>query len=199
VWHAPCATHSRRIAWTGVVRGSRPDGWSCAGGGDRGCDEGGTTMRRMWREGSATWWRWEAMHRWPARAAFTMLLATLVAGGFAGGRPAAAADPVAATPDSAATPGGAVTTVAPPRGRSLDAERDPGAGPRPHEPVFFDPMATTTEHVRAGLSSWITPNAPFDHREDPGGVAIGLTITWPAPRRDVAPSGPNPWRGSAAR
>jgi hypothetical protein len=134
------------------------------------------------------------MRRWPARAAFTMLLATLVAGGVAGARPAVAADPVAATGR-----GGAVTTVAPPRGQGLDAERDPGAGPRPHEPVFFDPMTTTTEHVRAGLSSWITPSAPFDHREDPGGVAIGLTITWPAPRRDVAPSGPNAWRGSATR
>ena len=139
------------------------------------------------------------MRRWSARAAFTMLLATVMAAGFGGSRVAAAADPVATAPDAAASPGSAVTTVSPPRGRSLDAERDPGVGPKPHEPVFFEPMTVTTEHVRAGLSSWITPSAPFDHREDPGGVAAGLTITWPAPSRDVAPSGPTPWRGSVTR
>ena len=115
-----------------------------------------------------------------------------------------AAGPAAAPPGTNATGGGvtgggAVTSVAPQRGRSLDEERDPGGGPRPHEPVFLDLATTTTEHVRAGLSSWIAPSAPFDHREDPGGVAIGLTITWPPPRHDVAPSGPSPWSGSAAR
>jgi hypothetical protein len=141
------------------------------------------------------------MGGWRARAGFAALLAALIGGGFA--TPAAAADPTAPAPEAAAprplASGSGVTTVAPQRGRSLDEERDAGGGPRPHEPVFLEPMTTTTEHVRAGLSSWITPSAPFDHREDPGGVAVGLTITWPAPRRDIAPSGPNPWRGSAAR
>ena len=42
-------------------------------------------------------------------------------------------------------------------------------------------MATTTEQTRFGLSSWIAPGAPFDHRENPGGVAIGFTIAWPPP------------------
>ncbi len=101
-----------------------------------------------------------------------------------------------------ATGGSGLQTVAPPRGRFLEEERDPGQGPRLHEPVFLEPAATTTEHARFGLSTWITPGAPFDHREDPGGVAIGLTIAWPAPARparDVPSSGPTPWRGSAAR
>ena len=134
--------------------------------------------------------------------ALTMLVVTLAAGGFLTAR-GDAADPTGAMPNAPVSgplaTGSAVTTVAPPRGGSLDAERDPGGGPRPHEPVFLEPMTTTTEHFRAGLSSWITPSAPFDHREDPGGLAIGLTITWPAPHRDVAPAGPNPWRGSATR
>jgi hypothetical protein len=90
-------------------------------------------------------------------------------------------------------------TVAPPRGGALEQERDPGMGPRAHEPVFFGPASTTTEHTRFGLSSWIAPGAPFDHREDPGGVAAGFTISWGAPKPDVPSSGPNPWRGSAAR
>jgi hypothetical protein len=92
--------------------------------------------------------------------------------------------------------------VAPQRGGALEAERDPGQGPRPLEPVFLEPAATTTERARLGLSTWIAPGAPFDHREDPGGVAIGFTIAWPAPARParyVPSSGPSPWRGSAAR
>jgi hypothetical protein len=100
---------------------------------------------------------------------------------------------------AAQTTGGAVTTVAPLRGRSLDQERDPGGGPRPTEPVFLEPATVATEHFRAGLSSWITPGAPFDHREDPGGVAVGLTITWPVPHRGAEPAGPNAWHGTAAR
>lgn len=114
-----------------------------------------------------------------------------------------AAGPASGSPDpsvtGAQTTGGAVTTVAPQRGRSLDQERDPGGGPRPTEPVFIEPLTGTTEHVRAGLSSWITPGAPFDHREDPGGVAVGLTITWPASHRGAEPAGPNAWHGTAAR
>ena len=71
--------------------------------------------------------------------------------------------------------------VSPPAGPSLDEERDLGRGPRPHEPVFLEPAATTTRRGRLGLSSWITPGAPAEHRENPGGVAIGFTIAWPAP------------------
>ena len=141
------------------------------------------------------------MCRQRGRLRFAALLVSLVAGGVmvrvAAGDPASA-PPGAATVRSPAADG-AMTTVAPQRGRAVDAERDPGGGPRSHEPVFIEPMTMTTEHVRAGLSGWIAPSAPFDHREDPGGAAIGLTITWPPPRHDVAPSGPSPWSGSAAR
>ena len=98
-----------------------------------------------------------------------------------------------------ATDGSSPQTVAPLRGRFLEEERNPGQGPRPHEPAFLEPAATTTKHARLGLSSWITPGAPFEHREDPGGVAIGFTIARPAPARDITVSGPSPWRGSAAR
>jgi hypothetical protein len=117
----------------------------------------------------------------------------------AAGQPAAAA-PGAATARSPSADS-AVTTVSPERGRAVDAERDPGGGPRPTEPVFLEPMTTTTEHFRAGLSSWITPSAPFDNRQDPGGAAIGFTITWPPPRHDntAPPAGPSAWSGSAAR
>jgi hypothetical protein len=65
--------------------------------------------------------------------------------------------------------------------------------------MFLGPTVVTTESAQFGLSSWITPGAPLDHREDPGGVAIGLTIGWPGPGRDVPSTGPNPWRGWAAR
>jgi hypothetical protein len=102
----------------------------------------------------------------------------------------------------AAPTGSDLQSVAPPRGGALEVERDPGRGPRPHEPVFLEPAATTTEHTRLGLSSWIAPGAPAEHRENPGGLAIGFTISWPAPSRDApsAPSaGPSAWRGSAAR
>jgi hypothetical protein len=141
------------------------------------------------------------MWSWRTGAGLAALLLALAAGGLVTTR-VARAEPAAPPGAEVSRPpaaDSAVTTVAPPRGRSLDQERDPGGGPRPHEPLFLEPLTTTTEHVRAGLSSWITPSAPFDHREDPGGVAVGLTITWPTPRRDVAPSGPNPWHGSAAR
>jgi hypothetical protein len=121
-----------------------------------------------------------------------------VAGGLSTGRAA-----FAQAPDSAGTahaPASAdLQTIAPPRGGSLEQERDPGVGPRIHEPIFLEPAATTTEHVRFGLSSWIAPGAPFDHRENPGGVAIGLTIAWPAPTREISSSGPSAWRGSAGR
>jgi hypothetical protein len=136
------------------------------------------------------------------REELVMLLAALVTCGLvtaavAGGEPATTI-PNDTVARPAAT-GSDVKAVAPERGRSTEEERDPGHGPSSHEPVFFEPATTTSDHVRAGLSSWITPSAPFDHRGDPGGVAVGLTITWPAPHDDVVPSGPNPWRGSAAR
>jgi hypothetical protein len=89
--------------------------------------------------------------------------------------------------------------TAPLRGGPLDEERDRGNGSRPHEPAFLGPPLVTTEQAQVGLSSWIAPGAPFDHREDPGGVAIGLTVGWPGPRRDLPSVGASPWRGSAAR
>jgi hypothetical protein len=130
-----------------------------------------------------------------------MFVMVLVLGGLIA-RETSADSPRAAGADAAppsATGESDLQTVAPQRGRLLEEERDPGRGPRPHEPVFLEPAATTTEHARFGLSTWITPGAPLDHRENPGGVAIGFTIAWPAPPRDVPSSGPSPWRGSAAR
>ena len=150
------------------------------------------------------------MQSWQARMRVGRGL--LGAGVFGAGD--AVADPATGAPEGPATgaPTGSTSlpapsprigsdlqTVAPPRGGSLEQERDPGMGPRAHEPVFFGPASTTTEHTRFGLSSWIAPGAPFDHREDPGGVAAGFTISWGAPKPDVPSSGPNPWRGSAAR
>jgi hypothetical protein len=89
--------------------------------------------------------------------------------------------------------------VAPPRGLPSELERDPGRGLAPHEPVFLEPAATTTEHTRFGLSAWIAAGAPFDHRENPGGPALGFTIVWPPPAAEASTAGPNSWRGSAAR
>src|SRR5262245_965525 len=123
------------------------------------------------------------------RGALVMLMAALVTGGFV---TAAVAEGEPAITIPGGNAGSGVKAVGPERGRSTEEERDPGRGPSSNDPVFLGPT-TTTEHVQAGLSSWITPGRPFDHREDPGGIAVGLTITWPAPRRDVAPSGPNAW------
>jgi hypothetical protein len=100
------------------------------------------------------------------------------AAGGAGSRPAAARNDL--------------ETVAPQRGRVPEEERDSGRGPRPHEPVFIEPAATTTEHTRLGLSAWIAPGAPFEHRENPGGVALGFTIAWPTPARAASSSAPRP-------
>jgi hypothetical protein len=129
-----------------------------------------------------------------------MLMMVLVAGGFLGARAVGAQAPDASGspgPPAAASPD--LQTVSPPRGGSLEQERTPGVGPRIHEPIFLEPLAITTEHTRFGLSSWIAPGAPFDHQENPGGVAVGFTIAWPPPARDVPSSGPSAWRGSAAR
>lgn len=90
-------------------------------------------------------------------------------------------------------------TVAPPRGLPVEQERNPGHGPTPHEPVFLERATTTTEHTRFGPSAWIAPGAPFDRRENPGGPAIGFTITWPTRARGAPTAGPGPWQGSAAR
>lgn len=136
------------------------------------------------------------------RHGFTLLVTLLIAGGLLGARAAGAQAPDGSGND-AGTRQSAVSTdlqsVSPPRGGSLEQERDLGVGPMPHEPIFLGPAAMTTEHMRFGLSSWIAPGAPFDHQENPGGVAIGFTIAWPAPTRDVPSSGSSPWRGSAAR
>ena len=137
------------------------------------------------------------------RYGLTMLMMVLVAGGLLGARavgaqaPDASGSPGSTPPPAAASPD--LQTVSPPRGGSLEQERTPGVGPRIHEPIFLEPMATTTEQTRLGLSSWIAPGAPFDHQENPGGVAIGFTIAWPPPARDVPSSGPSAWRGSAGR
>lgn len=138
------------------------------------------------------------MARRAARAILVTLL--VLAGGFAttrdaGGESAAGGD-TGARPETARSD---LRVVAPLRGRSLDEERDPGRGPRPHEPLFLEPATVATAHARLGLSAWITPGAPAEHRENPGGLALGLTIAWPAPPREVAPAGPGPWRGSVAR
>lgn len=126
----------------------------------------------------------------------------LVAGGLLGARAVGAQAPDGSGNASGALPPAAypdLQTVSPPRGGSLDQERTPGVGPRIHEPVFLEPATTTTEHTRFGASAWIAPGAPFDHRENPGGVAIGFTIAWPPPAGGVPSAGPSPWRGSAAR
>jgi hypothetical protein len=121
-----------------------------------------------------------------------VVLVALVAGG-------AGAQPPAPTGGGSPATRGDLETVSPPRGLPVEQERDSGRGPTSHEPVFLEPAATTTEHVRFGLSAWIAPGPPFDHRENPGGPALGLTIAWPAPVHHVPSSGPSPWRGSAAR
>jgi hypothetical protein len=121
------------------------------------------------------------MRRSPARAA---LVTVLVAASFAGsGR--AEAPPRAPSRPSAARPD--LETMAPSRPGRPAVERDPGREPRPHEPVFVGPAATTTRRARVGLSAWIAPGAPFDRRESPGGVALGLTVAWPPPSGHEAP------------
>jgi hypothetical protein len=137
------------------------------------------------------------------RHGLTVLMMVLVAGGLLGAREVGAQAPDASgssgstPPPAAASPD--LQTVSPPRGGSLEQERTAGVGPRIHEPIFLEPLAITTEQTRFGLSSWIAPGAPFDHQENPGGVAVGFTIAWPPPARDVPSSGPSAWRGSAAR
>ena len=64
------------------------------------------------------------------------------------------------------------------------AERDLQPPPRTR---FVPPAATTTEHTRLGLSAWITPGAPFERHENPGGVAVGFTVAWPPPAPSAAP------------
>ena len=114
----------------------------------------------------------------------------LIAGGSLFAEDATAAPATAAGREvaSPAVTRSSLEAVSPPSGPSLDEERDVGRGPRPHEPVFLEPAATTTSRGRLGLSSWIAPGAPAEHRENPGGVAIGFTIAWPAPARGVPAS-----------
>lgn len=125
------------------------------------------------------------------RDAFRMLVLGLVTGGLLIARGAGAQAPGNGR-------GSDLQTVAPQRGRSIEDQRDPGRGPQPSEPVFLEPEVIT-EHTRFGLSAWIAPGAPSEQRENPGGVAIGFTLAWPPPSRDVPSSGPSAWRGSAAR
>ena len=96
--------------------------------------------------------------------------------------------------------GSDLETVAPPRGLPVERERDPGRGPTPHEPVFLEPAATTTEHARLGLSALDRARRRRSTTmRIRAGSRVGFTITWPPPARDVPSSGPSPWRGSAAR
>src|SRR5262245_38759287 len=133
------------------------------------------------------------------RHRLAVLTMVLLAGGLFTARGAGTEPAVPGDPDAPATQTrDDLQTVAPPRGRQVDDGRDPGRGPRLPEPVFFEPAATTTEHVRLGLSSWTAPGAPFDHRENPGGAAIGFSIVGPSPGKDLPSSGPSAWRGSAA-
>ena len=137
------------------------------------------------------------------RPAWTMLAALALLLALAGVHPAEVlAAPVESedrAASSAAPPGSDLETAAPPRGLPVEQERDPGHGPTPHEPLFLEPAATSTERARLGLSAWIAPGAPFDRRENPGGPAVGFTIAWPPPDRHVPSSGPSPWHGSATR
>jgi hypothetical protein len=73
-------------------------------------------------------------------------------------------------------------------GRMASEERDLLIGPRPR---FVGAAATTTEHTRLGLSAWIAQGAPFERRENPGGVVVGFTIAWPPPPAG-GPSTPRP-------
>jgi hypothetical protein len=131
----------------------------------------------------------------PAALAAVLLAGGLVLAGAADAQPTApgrgSAGPRPAAPSD-------LERVAPARGLPVEQERDPGRGPTPHEPVYIGPAATTQGHVRLGLSAWIAPGPPSDHRENPGGPAVGLTIMRPAPASE-SPAGAGPWRGSAAR
>src|SRR5262245_36777223 len=107
------------------------------------------------------------------RHGITMFVMVLVAGGLLSVRSVGAQAPDPSGSASSAPPPAAypdLQTVSPPRGGSLEQERTPGVGPRIHEPVFLEPATATTEHTRLGPSAWIAPGAPFDHRENPGGV-----------------------------
>jgi len=136
------------------------------------------------------------------RNARALFMTVLVAGGLVAARGSGAESATPAGEEAGArstTARSDLKAVAPQRGRALEEERDPGRGPRAHEPVFLEPAATTTAHTRLGLSTWITPGAPPEHRDNPGGIAFGFTIAWPAPSRNLPSSGPSPWRGSAGR
>jgi hypothetical protein len=84
----------------------------------------------------------------------------------------------------------------------LDAEMGPsagGGGPRrvrPGEltdlghPTFLEPFTVTipaacgpsgsaSPGVRVGLSTWVVAPAPFDRRDVPATLALGLSVAWP--------------------
>jgi len=128
--------------------------------------------------------------RWTVRWIPVMVLVVVGIYSSVGAAPAAPAAGDAGSRSAAAR--NDLQTVAPQRGRISEEERDPGRGPSPHEPVFIEPAATTTEHTRLGLSAWIAPGAPFERRENPGGVALGFTIAWPTPARAARSSAPRP-------
>jgi hypothetical protein len=118
-----------------------------------------------------------------------MLVGLAVAASAAAGPSAASAAPAgderrAGAPAAPAPSDLQTETLAP--GRTPGEEKDRRLGPRPR---FIEPAATTTEHTRLGLSAWITQGAPFERRENPGGVALGFTIAWPPPKAERPPSG----------
>ncbi len=86
-----------------------------------------------------------------------------------------------------------VEAVAPPAPARASGDLDyRGSAWRTHDPVFIEPLTATTGRARIGLSAWVAPGAPFDAREAPGGVAVGLTIAWPAARENAVPRHPRP-------
>ena len=138
------------------------------------------------------------MHCVRARVLDATLVILLIAGWVAGSRDVGAQ--TAGQGGSAGTgraAGGDLETTPLPRGLPVELERNPGRGPALHEPVFLERATTETERTRFGPSAWIAPGAPFEHRENPGGPAIGFSFTWRP--LDMSVAGPGSWHGSAAR
>ncbi len=88
--------------------------------------------------------------------------------------------------------GVAVEAVAPPAPARAGDRGYRGSVWPTHDPVVIEPLTATTDRARIGLSAWVAPGAPFDAREAPGGVAVGLTIAWPAARENAVPRHPRP-------
>ncbi|MGH7279741.1 MAG: hypothetical protein ACREJG_13795 [Candidatus Rokuibacteriota bacterium] len=76
--------------------------------------------------------------------------------------------------------------------RPSDSDYYPLEGPVvEHDPAFIEPFTTETETGKAGLAGWVAPTTPVGfqgERQNPGYVAIGLSVTWGGP--PVAPRSP---------